>query len=242
MELHWSDHLFFVIVGVLIPLRTIFSTQPQLADLRFTTRMKLQLYWGNNLWLWLLAGATAGVWFGNGRPWALIGLDWPWSVPTGWPLVVTLAFMLLYVADTFLEVSRQVKRDPTAENIQTELSFLPQTAYEFFHFIFLALTAGFCEEFIFRGFFVRYFQCLFGYEEATYTLAILVPALIFGLVHLYQGWHAVVKITAMAIMFGYVFVHTNSLWLLIAIHAAVDLIGGAIAWGLSARSKVSADE
>jgi uncharacterized protein len=241
MELHWSDHLLFVIVGIVIPLRTVLGTQPQLADLQFDTRMKLRLYWGNNLWLWLLTGATAGVWYFNGRPWSLIGLDWPWSLPTGWPLVVMLAFLLLYLADTFLEVSQQVSRAPTVENIQAELSFLPQTAYEFFHFVFLALTAGFCEEFIFRGFFVRYFQCLFGSEEVTYTLAILVPALIFGVVHLYQGWHAVVKITAMAIMFGFVFVHTNSLWLLILIHALVDLLGGAIAWGLVSRGSRGTD-
>ncbi|MEO0874544.1 MAG: CPBP family intramembrane glutamic endopeptidase [Bacteroidota bacterium] len=69
-------------------------------------------------------------------------------------------------------------------------------------------------------------------DDYTYTLAILVPALIFGFVHFYQGWQAVIKIGAMAIMFGYIFVQTNSLWLLMVIHALIDLIGGLIAWRL----------
>lgn len=234
MSLHWSDHLLFIIVGIIVPLRTVLGTQPKLADIRFTTRMKIQLYWGNNLWLWLLAGAVAGVWWFNDRSWELIGLESSLRWPTGWPLVVFVAFSLLYLVDTFSEVNNQRHRKITAENLQAELGFLPQTAYEYFHFIFLALTAGICEEFIFRGYFIRYFQCLLGQEE-TYTLAILLPALIFGAVHMYQGLHAVVKISAMAIMFGYVFVHTGSLWLLMIVHAMVDLLGGLIAWQLMRR-------
>lgn len=231
MTLHWSDHILFIIVGIIIPLRTILGTQPDLAAIRFTTRMKVQLYWGNNAWLWFLCAITAGVWWFNDRPWELIGLEGSLQWPTGWPLVVFVVFSLLYLADTISEVNNQRHREITAENLKSELGFLPESAYEFFHFIFLALTAGICEEFIFRGYFIRYFQCLIG-EEATYTLAILLPALIFGAVHRYQGTEAVIKITAMAIMFGYVFVHTGSLWLLMIVHALVDLLGGLIAWQL----------
>ncbi|MGH1435810.1 MAG: CPBP family intramembrane glutamic endopeptidase [Lewinella sp.] len=234
MLLHWSDHLLFIIVGIIIPLRTVLGTQPQLANMRFNTRMKIQLYWGNNLWLWLLCGAVAGVWWFNDRSWELIGLKSELQWPTGWPLIVFAVFALLYVWDTISEVNSQQHREMTAENLQSELGFLPTTGYEYFHFIFLALTAGICEEFIFRGYFIRYFQCLLGSEE-TYTLAILLPALIFGVVHFYQGWRAVVKITAMAIMFGYVFVHTGSLWVLMMVHAVIDLLGGLIAWQLLRR-------
>jgi membrane protease YdiL (CAAX protease family) len=234
MLLHWSDHLLFIIVGIIIPLRTVLGTQPQLANIRFNTRMKIQLYWANNLWLWLLCVAVAGVWWFNDRSWELIGLKSRLEWPSGWPLVVFAAFALLYVWDTISEVNNQKNREVTAENLQSELGFLPATAYEYFHFIFLALTAGICEEFIFRGYFIRYFQCLLGSEE-TYTLAILLPALIFGAVHFYQGWRAVIKITAMAIMFGYVFVHTGSLWVLMIVHAFIDLLGGFIAWQLMRR-------
>ena len=236
MELHWTDHILFLIVGVIIPLRTVFGTQPQLKNIRFNTRLKLQLYWGNNLWLWILTAIVAGVWWGNGRSWSDIGLGWPPAIPSGLPLYVLLFFMGLYITDTIMEVSGRDQVEETREHMENDLGFLPQTAYEFFHYIFLALTAGICEEFIFRGYFIRYFQMWIGDGESTHTLAILLPALIFGAVHFYQGWQAVIKVSAMAVMFGYVFVHTESLWLLMALHAMVDLIGGAIAWRLLARS------
>lgn len=236
MELHWSDHLLFLILGVIIPLRTVMGKQPQLSEITFDTRTKLQLYWGNNAWLWLMCGVVAGVWWLNDRPWQLIGLDWPFFWPSGWPLAAVLLFAALYLWDTFSEVSSQVQRDTTVEHFRSELGFLPQTSYEYAHYIFLALTAGVCEEFIFRGYFIRYLQAVLA-NDTTATLAILVAAVIFGVVHLYQGWQAVIKIGGMAVIFGYIFVHTGSLWLLMAIHFAVDLIGGFIAWRLLAKDR-----
>jgi len=236
MDLHWTDHLVFIIIGIIIPLNAVLGTQPQLAGMKFNTRMKIQLYWGNNAYLWVLTLVIAAVWWGNGRAWYLIGIDWPFMWPSGWPLLAMALFVLLYIGDTVSEIIPIANGEKSIEDTGESLGFLPQTAYEYFHYIFLALTAGICEEFIFRGYFIRYFQVMFS-DEYSNTLAILIPAAIFGFVHLYQGWRAVVKITAMAIMFGFVFVHTESLWLLIVIHAAVDLIGGAIAWRLLGREQ-----
>jgi membrane protease YdiL (CAAX protease family) len=230
MELHWTDHLVFLIIGIIIPLKAVLGTQPKLAEMKFNTRMKIQLYWGNNAYLWILTAVIAAVWWGNGREWHEIGIDWPFLWPEGWPLFAMIIFVLLYLGDTIIEVIPFITEDEVdKEEIGSSIGFLPQTAYEYFHFIFLALTAGICEEFIFRGYFIRYFQTVFSHEYSS-TLAILIAAAIFGFVHFYQGWRAVVKITAMAIMFGFIFVHTESLWLLVVIHALVDLLGGAIAW------------
>ena len=231
MDLHWSDHLLFILIGIVIPMKAVFGAQPQIANINFNTRMKVQLYWGNNAYLWGITALTAAVWWGNDRPWHLIGLDWPFLLPSGWPLIALILFVVVYITDTISEVKPLVSGEEEMEKEGNALGFLPETAYEYFHYTFLALTAGICEEFIFRGYFIRYFQTLLGTEH-TYTMAILIPALIFGFVHFYQGWQAVIKITAMAIMFGFIFVHTESLWVLISVHAAVDLIGGAIAWRL----------
>lgn len=242
MELHWTDHILFLIIGVIIPLRTVMGTQPKLADMRFNTRMKLYLYWGNNAYLWGLCIAVLSLWWFNDRPAHLLGLDWPWIWPKGWSMAVMTVFGILYVWDTVSEINSEEQRDMSAETMKSELSFLPQTGYEYFHFIFLALTAGICEEIIFRGYFIRYFQCLLG-DDTTFTLAILLPAIIFGAVHRYQGWRAMIKIGAMAVMFGYVFVHGGSLWILIVVHALVDLLGGFLAWRLmAAKRKESMEE
>lgn len=239
MELSFSDHLVFLIIGIIIPVRTIMSDTSAMAKMRFSTKMKIQLYWANNLWLWLLCLSILGVWWWNERPWPLLGLEYGITHPQGWSLLALVVFGLLYSWDTYTEVNNhfaEVAAQDENERSISELGFLPGTGKEFFHFIFVALTAGICEEIIFRGYFIRYFQCLLDWQDATYTIAILVPAIIFGVVHGYQGRHAMIKIGAMAILFGYVFVQTGSLWWLIVVHALIDVVGGALAWWMNRQN------
>ncbi len=54
----------------------------------------------------------------------------------------------------------------------------------------------------------------------------------FAFGHLYQGEKAVMKILLMAILFGWIFLLTNSLLLLILIHFLVDVLGGYLAYSL----------
>lgn len=234
MDLQWSDHVLFFLIGVVVPAFSILGAQTQLDKINFTTSMKIRLYWSNNAYQWTMALLILGAWWWNDRPLALLGFDWPVQLPNGLTLAVLGAFLLIYVVDTVNEIRNESKRVTTRAEMKQSLSFLPQNAHEYLHFVALAFTAGICEEIIFRGFFLRYLQTIFGDTDPSFTLAILLAALLFGVVHLYQGWQSVVKIASMAIMFGYIFVHTNSLWLLIAVHTLVDLVGGAIGWSLMA--------
>lgn len=63
-------------------------------------------------------------------------------------------------------------------------------------------------------------------------MAIIIPACMFAFGHLYQGEKAVMKILLMAILFGWIFLLTNSLLLLILIHFLVDVLGGYLAYSL----------
>ncbi|MEM1217234.1 MAG: hypothetical protein AAGJ82_16175, partial [Bacteroidota bacterium] len=95
--------------------------------------------------------AAAGAWWWNDRPWSMIGLEWPWLWPKGGPLLVMVLFAALYVWDTLRDLNAHPDRASAAEELQSSIGFLPVNGREYFHFIFLALTAGICEEFIFRG-------------------------------------------------------------------------------------------
>ncbi len=233
MELIWADHLLFIVLGIILPWRMMQGAQAiQLRDIDFDTKLKLTVYYGNSAYLWLVTGLVALVWYLTDRPWDLIGLVWP---PPQWPvsaIVIASLFVVLYLADAIAEIATPEQRESTREAMRTNLGFLPATSFEFAHYLFLAFSAGFCEEFIFRGYFIRYFQVLLGPDDPNHTLAILLPAIMFGVAHFYQGWKTVVKVTAMAIMFGFIFLQTDSIWLLILLHFLVDVAGGAIAWKL----------
>ena len=109
---------------------------------------------------------------------------------------------------------------------------MPLTWQEYGHYVFLAFAAGICEEIIFRGFLINYLQYyLSGYAYAT-LISIILPAIVFSLSHLYQGWWAVVKILAIAILLGWIFIVTKSLLIVIVLHIVIDLISGMVGIGM----------
>ena len=59
----------------------------------------------------------------------------------------------------------------------------PHSPLEATVYFFLAMTAGYCEELIFRG----YLMQQFGLRTSSKTMGILLQAVVFGLAHGYQG-------------------------------------------------------
>jgi len=77
-------------------------------------------------------------------------------------------------------------------------SLLPKSLVEIALWILLCLTAGFCEEVVFRGYLRKQFHALTG----SIGIAVLLQGIVFGIAHGYQGWKAVVVITALGILYG----------------------------------------
>jgi membrane protease YdiL (CAAX protease family) len=98
---------------------------------------------------------------------------------------------------------------------------LPRTSEERWWFAAVSVSAGICEEIIFRGFLIRYF--------ATPPLglgvgaAIIAAALVFGIAHGYQGWKGVLVTAVLALVMTALFYATGSLVLPIVVHALLDL-------------------
>jgi membrane protease YdiL (CAAX protease family) len=100
---------------------------------------------------------------------------------------------------------------------------LPETAAERFAFVLLSLTAGICEESLYRGFLIRY---LHDFAPALpLLLTVAAAALLFGLAHLYQGRAALFRTGIAGLAFGLLFVVTGSLIPCILLHALIDLQG-----------------
>jgi len=99
--------------------------------------------------------------------------------------------------------------------------FFPATWTERRWFAFLCITAGICEETLYRGFLLHYlhfFPCTLGL-----TLALLVSSVIFGLGHLYGGVGGVVGSVLVGFLLGLLFLLTESLLLPMLLHALFDV-------------------
>ena len=98
-------------------------------------------------------------------------------------------------------------------------TLLPRTKNEKWWFVLVALSAGVCEELIFRGYGLRLFES-FGF---TGMLLLIVTAAAFGLAHIYQGFVGVITTAAMGALFTLIYIQTGSLWWSIAAHIFIDL-------------------
>lgn len=100
-------------------------------------------------------------------------------------------------------------------------ALLPQTADEKRRFIGVAITAGICEEVVFRWFGITYVRWLA--PDASDALVIAVIGVVFGLGHLYQGKLGVVVTGLAGAGFTWLTLATGSLLPAILVHALVDL-------------------
>ena len=200
----------------------------------WTQRMKTHLYYGNGIVLFSLAGIVMLCWYLTGRPLTEIGLGWG-RAPYDLTAVLTLAgFMALYLLDVLREAGSQQRREETRREM-SHIGFLPSSATQFLNFIFLSVAAGFSEEIVYRGFMITYLLELLGPGGWQTGVALLFPAIAFGLGHFYQGTKAVVKIIAMAVLFGFFYLRTGTLWPLMLLHTAIDIFGGLMSWYLLSR-------
>ena len=98
----------------------------------------------------------------------------------------------------------------------------PQSRVEIFLWVLVSLTAGFCEETIFRGYLQRQFIAWLGKPG----LGILLSAAVFGLIHAYQGAKQAIVIGVFGALFGILAYWRRSLRPGIMVHAWHDSIFG----------------
>jgi membrane protease YdiL (CAAX protease family) len=108
--------------------------------------------------------------------------------------VIAAGFWLIALAVLFCTaVALHATR--TGQNIRF---LLPQNQLEIFLWILTSITAGFCEEVIFRGYFQRQFSAWAGNVPA----GVLLSAAVFGAAHIYQGWKSAIIIVVYGLLFG----------------------------------------
>jgi membrane protease YdiL (CAAX protease family) len=186
-------------------------------------RHTLWLRWGAMMW-----GCSALVlwlWIANGVALSAVGF----AVPTGWRLWVPLALggaFVLLQAGSALKLSRlSAPSDKLRAQLGDMGRIVPHVAGEMPAFVLMSITAGFCEELLFRGFLIWVLQPFVGLWIAAALALVL-----FALGHAYQGREGIVRTGLIGLVFTVIVIATQSLWPAIVLHAAVDAMGGLIGW------------
>ncbi len=188
-------------------------------------RARIWLWAWTIIGTWLVVAVGAALWTANDRSWASLRF----SVPEGWRLWTAIAIVLLVATYYVLAVATLARSSDARERLRQQFgpvtSVIPHTQTELYWFGGVSVTAGFCEEFLFRG----YFICVLSPWLGWWGAAALSLAL-FAVAHLYQGWSGVLRTGIFSALYTLVVAISNSLWPAIALHALVDLAGGVMAW------------
>lgn len=115
-------------------------------------------------------------------------------------------------------IARRGKTMPTAGNIS---ALLPRNRAELPYGALLSLSAGVTEEAMFRLF----LPLLIVLVSGSWLAAFVIPILIFGAMHRYQGWVGVVATTLVGALFTAVYLYSGSILLAMAVHVVIDING-----------------
>jgi uncharacterized protein len=217
----WDFWLIFLILSVVIPWRGRLRLRQLLARPAGDTKEKLVLYGSTIAFQWLLVGVVAWRAIARGLNAAELGLARPFTLEL---FMVTLAGAALIGSFQWFNLRRVGGMSGPIPDFMRKLTerVLPASAIEYGPYAALAITAGVCEEFLYRGF------AMAALSRAGWMawMVVAVTSVLFGLAHTYQGRSGILGTTLMGVVFGVSRIWLQGLAAVMVWHATVDLVAG----------------
>lgn len=162
------------------------------------------------------------AWVGlSGRVVADIGLamDFSWSMLIA--LILTGGGIAFFIFQGWALTRNEEAQQQVRQQIRRVSPIMPRTLPHLGGFMILAITAGICEEILFRGFLIDYLTYYFNVVTAFFLSSI-----VFGLAHAYQGPRGMMQAMIAGAIFAALYLFSGSLLAPILLHIVVDIHGG----------------
>lgn len=172
---------------------------------------------------WGFAALLVVSWLWAGRTLTELGLGLAWSAGLWVGLAVTLAACAFLIYQVPMVREHPEAREAVRVQIGSLRPLLPHTRREERGFAALSITAGMCEEVVYRGFLMAYFGAL------GVVPAVLLSTLAFGLAHAYMGRVAAMRASLIGLVVAALYWLTGSLWAPMLLHVTADVTSGMMA-------------
>src|SRR5258708_21960779 len=184
----WDFWLIFLFLSVVIPWRGYLRLKKLLALPSVNSKEKLVLYAVTIAFQWMLVGVVVWRAFARGLTLQAMGLgaqSWVGTVSVGVLGAVLIGGL------QWLNLRRIGKMDGEAPELLRKLAnrLLPVNLLEYLPYSALAITAGVCEELVYRGFGIA----ALSQAGLTLRLVVVLSSILFGLPHAYQGRSGIVS-------------------------------------------------
>src|SRR5258708_727304 len=217
----WDFWLIFLFLSVVIPWRGYLRLKKLLAVPSVNSREKLALYAVTIAFQWMLVGVVVWRAFARGLTLQAMGLGaqpWVGTVSAGVLGAVLIGGL------QWLNLRRIGKMEGEAPELLRKLAnrLLPVNLLEYLPYSALAITAGVCEELVYRG---------FGIAALTQAglplwLVVILSSILFGLAHAYQGRSGIVSTGIFGVLLAIGRLWLGSLFSVMMWHAGLDLAAG----------------
>lgn len=217
------DHLFAAVLALLFPIRAAMFGYRRLrrAPAEDVPRVRLWLYKQGIAIQWMLTAGCLALWIGQHRGWAMLGV-----VPRlTWGLIGVAVGFAIVVVYILRQRREAIADEETMARLRTQMRhlerMLPRSEEDLKWFDRLSVTAGICEELLYRGYLIWYLNAWLGVIPAA-----LVASVVFGFGHAYQGPRGILLTTLVGVFMSAVYLLTGSLYASMVIHALMDLYSG----------------
>ena len=192
-------------------------------DVCLWNRAKLRIYVQTIAWQWLLVAALWLVLHRHGLSLVEAGehlgdARLTLSVTAGLAATVGTVFV---IARWRIRRSRATPAQPVADHVR---AIAPAGGLEMSVFALVCVTAGIGEELLYRGWLVNLLRVATG----SVWIAVVIGSTVFGTGHAYQGGRGMLRTGLIGFQLAVLFVYVGSLIPGQVLHAAADLVAGAL--------------
>ena len=209
-----STHALMFLIGLIYPLYFIFTYKKTINRLKNDKNYRLIEYKQTIFIFWTLTCLVIGNTFMDK---SMLLNFYPVFNTIGIVLAALILFFIgLQVVTS--KVSTMEKAESVFEKVKDIDHFLPKSKREFIWFNLLSLSAGICEEIIFRLFMFSYLLV-----NTSLVTAFILTNVIFALTHISTNKQNILNAFILGLLFTAIYYLTDNIWLPIILHSSIDV-------------------
>lgn len=216
-----------VLIGVLYPIYIVLTYRRINHNIHSDGKFRLIDYKQTMLIFWVLTSLIGVNYFVFKQPALNIYPNVTW---------LSIGLLLLVIAFSYFQYKSTKVTADTSMAVKEKLNdiyhYLPKTSKELLWFILLSVSAGICEEIIFRLFL---FEFLRG--NTNLIIAFAITNLIFSITHIGSGVKNLASSFILGLLFNAIYYFTDNIWIAIVLHMSIDINAGILGYRVNKMIK-----